>query len=138
MWQMNVEPILSAVTTFFLSTKLHIILALILIDVILAVAVALRTKTFDFTRLGEFLSTMILPYVMVYLVIHLVSNAVSDVSEFLGIGLDTAIFAIITASLVAAIFDNLKNLGMNLPSVRQTNAVLTEDDAVLKDIVARG
>ena len=123
---MNLGTIWAAVSDFFVSTKLYIILALIVIDVVLAVAVALKTKSFDFTRLGDFLLTMVVPYVLAYLVIHVMTTYVAELSQFLGIGIDAAVFLIIVASLVAAIFDNLKSLGMNVPEPRQANALKEE------------
>lgn len=120
---MDFEVIWTLVLNFFISTKLYIILAMVGIDVLLAVAVALRTKTFDFAKLADFLTTMILPYVLAYLALHVIIGLVTELQSILGQGLDTAVFLVIIVTLLAAITDNLKALGLPLPNVRQANAV---------------
>lgn len=120
---MDFEVIWTLVLNFFISTKLYVILAMVGIDVLLAVAVALRTKTFDFAKLADFLTTMILPYVLAYLALHVIIGLVTELESILGQGLDTAVFLVIIVTLLAAITDNLKALGLPLPSVRQANAV---------------
>lgn len=120
---MDFEVIWTLVLNFFISTKLYVILAMVGIDVVLAVAVALRTKTFDFAKLADFLTTMILPYILAYLALHIIIGLVTELQSILGQGLDTAVFLVIIVTLLAAITDNLKALGLPLPNVRQANAV---------------
>lgn len=124
---MNTADVWGMIIGFLYSTKLHIILALVVIDIVLAVAAALKNKEFDFVKLGDFMVNLILPYVMVYMVLHIVVGMVTELEGILGVGLDTAVFLLIIASLVGAIFDNLKGLGLSiLPNVRQANAVKDE------------
>lgn len=117
------QSITQLIVAFFYSAKLDIIVALVIIDVVLAVAAALHQQIFDLRRLGEFLTTMILPYILVYLVLTITVGMVPALNGVLGQGLDLLVFGVIVASLAAAIYENLKRIGLNLPgSVVQKNA----------------
>lgn len=123
------QNVTAMIIAFFFSAKLDIIVALVIIDVVLAVAAALRQQTFDLRRLGDFLTTMILPYVLVYLVLTITVGLVPALNGVLGQGLDLLVFGVIVASLLAAIYENLKSIGLNLPgSVAMRNAVARNEN----------
>lgn len=120
---MDFSVIMGLVLSFLHGAKFDIIAVLVLVDVVIAVAAAIRNQEFDFTKLGDFLLRLVFPYVLVYLALYVAIKLVTDVESILGAGIDTAVFLIILASLVGAIMDNLKSLGLNIPNVRQVNAI---------------
>jgi len=66
--------VLAYIAKFFTDVRVIAIIGLILLDVVLAVAVAIRTKKFEGRRLAEFLRTMVVPYVIGYLALYLFSK----------------------------------------------------------------
>lgn len=86
-----------------------LIVAGTLLNVLLAVAAALRTGTFSFQVLSDFLFKQLAPYVLVYFGFALAGDAA-------GFGwVSTAVLALITATIVARIVDNLAELGVPIP-----------------------
>lgn len=77
-------------------------------NVALAVAVALRTGTFSFRVLGEFLTKQLLPYVICYVVFKLASP-----TDFEWVA--TVVLGLIGAMIGAAILEKLKLLGVPIP-----------------------
>jgi hypothetical protein len=67
-----IANLLALVTAFFASWQVRTLGAMILADVALGVAVALRTNTFDLKKLGNFYKSMVLPYVLGYMVLYLI------------------------------------------------------------------
>lgn len=92
--------------------KLTTLFALILCNFLTGVAVAVKTHTFELKKLGEFLYTRILPYIVAYFGVGIA--AVADNNWTWAV---TATWGIILATLVGAILTNLKELGINqIPS----------------------
>lgn len=95
------------------------ILFLIIIDFISAVALALKNKTFDWKKLLEFLRSSIAPYILIWGTMGAIpillkyielSNDVVTIFEG-GVGI---VWVLIISKLVKSIFDNLKELGIEL------------------------
>lgn len=116
---MSFDNVWEIIVAFFFSAKLHIILALIALDLVLGVAVAIRTKTFELRRIADFMIGMVLPYVLVYLALHIIVHLVVEIESIIGQGVDTVVFLLILAALGASIFENFKMLGINLPSMNK-------------------
>lgn len=112
---MSMQTVVDAIVAFFFSAKLDVILALIAIDLVLGVALALRTKTFDLRCLSDFLTTMIFPYVLVYMAVDIIIKLVPALNGVLGQGINLLVFSAIVASLAASIYQNFKALGISLP-----------------------
>ncbi|KAA3645318.1 MAG: hypothetical protein DWQ07_12685 [Chloroflexi bacterium] len=94
------------------------LLVLILADFILGVAVALKTRMFDWSKLADFYGSNVLPKVLGYVVIH----ALLYVSQLLPTGIvpdgwipvtDVAAFAVIVAGLVGSIGGHFIALGFS-------------------------
>lgn len=86
-----------------------IIVAGVALNVVLAVAVALRSGTFSFQVLGEFLIKKLLPYVIVYFAFKLFGE---------GTGFEwvsAAVWGLITAMIASAIIEKLSDLGVPIP-----------------------
>jgi hypothetical protein len=114
----GLDEVLGAVDRFFKDARLYAILGLIALDVVLGVAVALKTGMFDWNRLGDFYKTMVSPYVLGYLALYVVFQLlpevvgmVGEVGNVAGEVMVTVAFATIAANLVASIWDHLKALG---------------------------
>lgn len=90
--------------------KLHVLMAMIACNFLVAVAVSIATKTFRLKALGDFLLSRILPYILSYSGVVVV--AIAEPTWKVAI---TIIWGIIILSLVGAIAANLKELGINLP-----------------------
>ena len=95
------------------------ILFLIIIDFISAVALALKNKTFDWKKLLEFLRSNIAPYILIWGTLGAIPillkyvellNDVVIVFEG-GVGI---VWLLIIGKLINSIFNNLKELGIEL------------------------
>lgn len=65
------DVVMAYVLRFFSDIRVAIIFGLILLDVCLAIAVAIKSGTFDGRRLGEYMKTMVLPYIVGYMALYL-------------------------------------------------------------------
>ncbi len=90
--------------------KLTLLLALIIANFVTCIAVAIKTRTFEMKKMGEFLYSRILPYVVAYFGVGIV--ALVDSSWTWAV---TAVWAVILATLVGAILQNLRELGVSIP-----------------------
>ena len=85
------------------------IAAHVVINVVVAIAAALKEKNFQLAKIGEFLAAKLAPYVLVY-------AAIQTLGDSAGLaGLGTAVFALIEASLLGDLGDSLSRLGVPLP-----------------------
>jgi len=113
------EKIFDLVVAFFADPRVQAIGALIIMDVILAIAAALKSKEFDFKKVGEFYQTNVIPYVLGYLAFYVGTKLIVDPAAILGewshvVG-EAAIsiaWAAIIASLGGSIVASLKKLGL--------------------------
>lgn len=79
----------------------------ILLNVVVALSASIYTKEFLMARIPEFLYRKILPYVLMY-------GAFSFAGEAIGQGaVATSVWGLITAALLADLFDNLKKFGLD-------------------------
>lgn len=65
-----IETLFSLITAFFLSWQVKTLLGLIILDVLLGVASALRRHRFDLALLAEFYKSGVLPYIIGYLAFY--------------------------------------------------------------------
>lgn len=92
--------------------KLTLLMALIIANFVTGIAVAIKSQTFALKKMGEFLYTRILPFIVAYLgigVVALIDNSWAWAA--------TAVWAVILATLVGAILQNLKELGIKIPDI---------------------
>lgn len=81
----------------------------VVINLVVAVAAALKTKTFSLSKIGDFLISKLAPYVAIYVVVKLFGDEV-------GLGaLAPLTWAVITATLLGDLGDSLTQLGLQLP-----------------------
>ena len=79
----------------------------IFLNVVVALAASIYTKEFLMARIPEFLYRKILPYTLMY-------GAFAFAGEAIGQGaIATGVWGLITAALLADLFDNLKKFGLD-------------------------
>lgn len=110
----NLDPALLGVLAD-LFWRLRIILGLVLCDVVLGVAAASKYGDFDWSALGLFYKTNVLPYLLGYLVlfgtVHFIFPAdVPGVSEYLNFALVNAAWAALILPLVRSVLKNGREL----------------------------
>jgi hypothetical protein len=81
----------------------------VLLNVVLAVAVAIRTGTFSFQVLGEFLTRQLMPYVIVYFAFKLFGEGIGME------GVSLAVWGLIAAMIASSIVEKLSELGVPIP-----------------------
>ena len=81
----------------------------VLVNVVVALAAAQATKSVDLSKLAEFLTRKLLPYVVVYFIAKVFGDAA-------GLGwLSAAVFAVIEITLIKNLTENLALLGVPMP-----------------------
>lgn len=90
-------------------TGVKIIVCHTLINVVVAIAVALQTNSFELSRVGEFLVRKLAPYVLVYYMLKVAGEAAGV--AFLA----PIVWAVIEATLTGDLLDNWSRLGLPLP-----------------------
>ena len=91
--------------------KLTLLMALIGGNFLTGLAVSIKTATFRLKELADMMTTRILPYILGYLAVGVV--ALVDQTWAPAI---TIVWGVILLTLVGAIIQNLKELGINLPN----------------------
>jgi len=99
-------------------TKLTVLVALILANFILGIAVSIKSKTFRLKEVGDFMLSRVLPYILGYFAIGIL--AVVEPSWQAAV---TVAWGVIVLALVGAIVSNLKEIGINVPDSLGGNRV---------------
>lgn len=113
---LNPDYLLSLVIAFITSWQLKTLIGLIVLDLVLGVAAALRTGTFEFGKLGNFYKTNVIPYVLGYLAFYVVVSyvipveALGDLGEPINEAAVTLAWATLVGSLVSSIAKNFTAL----------------------------
>lgn len=97
---------------------LRVIATLIALDVVVNVAAAIKLKEFEWQRMGDFLLTNVLPYLIVY-------GGLRAASWSLGSDWDVAVyavFAVIVATLLGSIATAARDMGLDIPLPGLTKA----------------
>lgn len=101
---------------FFADGRVSTILGLILLDVTLAVAVAVRRGEFEPRRLADFFRTMVVPYLIGYLGVYGTAHFLDErylgpFAEALGSGFVWAAWLALVANLAADVLGHARELG---------------------------
>ena len=81
----------------------------VVLNVIVAVAAALKTKTFSLSKLADFFVAKLMPYVIVYFGAKLLGDSIGVAA------LAPLAWGVITATLLGDLVDSLAQLGLQLP-----------------------
>lgn len=119
---MNADSIITFLVWLWTLDGVRFIAGHTVLNLVVAVAAALRTGEFQPYKLAEFLRKKLAPYVLIYGVIKALSvEAQSPDGHLLGIGLQgfdwlaASSFALIEISLAADLAENLAALGVPMP-----------------------
>lgn len=79
--------------------------------------VAVKTKTFEWRRLADFVTDMVVPYVGGYVLVaalsyFIVPSVVPEGIDFVGKAASGGVFSFVTLSLAGRIYSNFKDLGL--------------------------
>lgn len=111
---MDWKLLLEQVWAWIVAAQLPVIVGLIVVDVALGIAVAIKGKFFDWTQLGEFYRSMVVPYLLAYLVLRGVLQAIPEIAGVgegvVSDGLAAAAFGVIVYNLIGSVVDNLRAL----------------------------
>ena len=113
------EYLVSLVYAFFHDPRVLTLLGLIVLDVLLGVAVAVRTETFDWRRLATFYRTMVGPYLLGYLGFYLCAKIMTaellgPAGYLVGEGMTTLAWLTLVGTLAASVIDNARSLGYKI------------------------
>lgn len=109
-----VEWLKGVVTAVWAFDGVKFIVLHVVVNVVVAVAAALKTRTFSLAKVGDFLISKLMPYVTVYLVVKLLGDEIGLSA------LAPLAWAVITATLLGDLGDSLTQLGLQLPeAIRQ-------------------
>ncbi len=94
---------------------LRVLVLLVIVDIVLGIVKALRTGTFEWNKLGQFYTSMVIPYFFGWLVFALVVPMVfkdlavlGEFSELFGEGTVTFAWLFLVGSLVKSIMESFK------------------------------
>ncbi len=107
---MDKTQLLQLLQVLLANDQVRLILALIGADVLVGIAASIRTKTFQLCRLGDFLATKIVPYLLGYGAVRMVVAVMPDWEPY-----GKAVWLIVVAALVGDLAGNLQQLGLPLP-----------------------
>lgn len=108
---MEMEAIGVILMAFLEDARLYTILALVVVDLVLGVAKALKKGEFEWKKVGDFYTTNIIPYTIGYLAIFGVFYVAADaIGDVLSQGLITTFWMAILASLTGSIASHVKVL----------------------------
>lgn len=113
---MDFQYLLDLIVAFFLSWQVKTLVGLILIDVVLGIAAALRTGVFDWKLIGQFYSSNVLPYVLGFLAFYVAvgyiipPESLGDLGELVNETTVTLAWGVLVATLVGSILKNFNLL----------------------------
>jgi phage-related holin len=92
--------------------KVTILMVLIGANFVTGIAVSIKTKTFRLKQLADFLVSRVIPYVLGYMAVGMVGLV-----DQAWVPAITITWGVIIATLLGAIAQNLKELGINIPDI---------------------
>lgn len=108
--------LLEYLAMFLRDPRVGAIVGLIFLDVMLAVAAAIKEKKFDWRRLAEFYQTMVIPYVIGYLAVYLAAGMIppdwlGPYKDLVGQGVAWMAWLMLIGNLIADLIKNGQALG---------------------------
>ena len=109
---MNISEFLALLVAFLNSWQVKVLLGLIVLDVCLGVAAALKTSTFDLVKFADYYKVLVVPYLVGYLAIYVVigfvipADSLGDLGEPVTQGAVTLAWATLVGSLLGRIKTN--------------------------------
>jgi len=110
---MDVQAVVEVVWGWIQAADIPLIVGLVVADLVLGIAAAIKAGVFRWSEVGRFYQTNVAPYLIGYVVLRLLVDIVPDLSGILGSGLALGAFGAIIGNLVASIAGNVKALGFD-------------------------
>jgi hypothetical protein len=110
---MDTTKLLELLSAFVASWQFNTLIGLVVLDLALGIAAALKLGVFEWQKLADFYRTMVVPYSIGYLALYLVVNYVipaGQVGEIANEAGVTVAWATLLTSLVSKIKTNLEVL----------------------------
>jgi phage-related holin len=110
--------------TILTNVQVKYLLALVLAVLVAGVAASLKNRTFRLGNVADVVETHLLPVLLAYVAVAAIAWANPDL-----VVVQTIVFGIIVAKLVAEVMENLAEMGINIPpsiSQRWTGITLTQ------------
>ena len=106
--------------TFAADPRVRTLLGLIVLDVVLGIAAAIKTGQFDWQELGRFYTSMVLPMILGFAAVwfvtpYLVADLLGDYSEILTQGLVVLAWGALVLQLGTSILIHVKELWGQVP-----------------------
>lgn len=108
----TIEPLVDF-TTALGTWEIKFIAVLLAADIILGIAAAIASKSFNFNKLATFMATGVIPYLFGFAVVEMIASGFSTYGQMAS----TVIFVAIVLNLLGSIISNLANLGVNMPAI---------------------
>jgi hypothetical protein len=115
------DIILALVISILTSASMRILFGVILLDLGLGIAHALKEQRFEWGRVADFYRTNVGPYLVGYVTLHLVISFIIPPDSLAGLGdvlspaLVTGLWGLIMVALSASIARHLQALGLTPP-----------------------
>lgn len=97
----------------FATLEMTILAVLLAADVILGIAAAIASRSFNFNKLATFMATGVLPYLFGFAVIEIIAAGFGLYGRMATV----VIFVAIVLNLLGSIISNLAKLGVNMPAI---------------------
>lgn len=104
---------ISDFATAFATREMAILAILLAADIILGIAAALATKSFNFNKVATFMATGVLPFLFGFAVVEIIASGFAIYGRMA----ITVVFVVIALNLLGSIVSNLANLGVHMPSI---------------------
>jgi len=109
-----IEFVRNLIVTVWSFDGVKFIVGHVVLNAVVAVAAALKTKAFSLSKIGDFFASKLMPYVIVYFGAKLLGDSIGISA------LAPLAWGVITATLLGDLVDSLAQLGLQLPeSIRQ-------------------
>lgn len=99
--------------TALITSPMQLIAIFLLLDVILGIAAAVASKSFNFNKVADFMTKGVLPYLLGFAVVQMVASGFVNYGQLVTV----VVLVIILLKILASIVSNLASLGVNMPSV---------------------
>lgn len=112
------EEIGDLVLAFFSDPFVRALIGLIVLDFVLGIAAAFRTRTFDLAKMADFYTTNVIPFVLGYAAFYVATKLIidpailGDWANVVGEGAIKVAWVAIVGTLGKSIYENVKKLGL--------------------------
>lgn len=110
------DAVMGLVVAILTSDQMAALVGLVLLDVVLGIAAALKSGTFHWSEVARFYRTNVIPYILGYVALHITisfvipPSALGGAGEWLSVGTVTLAWGVLVAALARSVLGNLRQL----------------------------